>query len=141
MVLLIHPIAVLIPGAIALTFPEQLAGISNPGFHGLSQVVYEYASASANNGSGLEGLGDNTLWWNLSTCFSLLLGRYIPIIALLLLADNLSRKQPVLITTGTLRTDTILFTSVTAGVILVLGALTFFPVLVLGPIAEAFTLK
>ena len=102
---------------------------------------YEYASASANNGSGLEGLGDNTLWWNLSTCFSLLLGRYIPIIALLLLADNLSRKQPVPITTGTLRTDTILFTSVTAGVILVLGALTFFPVLVLGPIAEAFTLK
>lgn len=140
-VLLIHPIAVLIPAAIALTFPEQLAGISNPGFHGLSQVVYEYASASANNGSGLEGLGDNTLWWNLSTCFSLLLGRYIPIIALLLLADNLSRKQPVPVTTGTLRTETILFTSVTAGVILILGALTFFPVLVLGPIAEAFTLK
>ncbi|MEB3191873.1 MAG: potassium-transporting ATPase subunit KdpA [Snowella sp.] len=140
-VLLIHPIAVLIPSAIALAFPEQLAGISNPGFHGLSQVVYEYASASANNGSGLEGLEDNTLWWNLSTCFSLLLGRYIPIIALLLLADNLSRKQPVPVTTGTLRTDTILFTSVTAGVILILGALTFFPVLVLGPIADAFTLK
>jgi K+-transporting ATPase ATPase A chain len=140
-VLLIHPIAVLIPAAIALAFPEQLAGISNPGFHGLSQVVYEYASASANNGSGLEGLGDNTLWWNLSTCFSLLLGRYIPIIALLLLADNLSRKQPVPVTPGTLRTDTLLFTSVTAGVILILGALTFFPILVLGPIAEAFTLK
>lgn len=140
-VLLIHPIAVLIPAAITLAFPEQLAGISNPGFHGLSQVVYEYASASANNGSGLEGLGDNTLWWNLSTCFSLLLGRYIPIIALLLLADNLSRKQPVPVTTGTLRTDTLLFTSVTAGVILILGALTFFPILVLGPIAEAFTLK
>ncbi len=140
-VLLIHPIAVLIPAAIALAFPDQLAGISNPGFHGLSQVVYEYASASANNGSGLEGLADNTLWWNLSTCFSLLLGRYIPIIALLLLADNLSRKQPVPVTPGTLRTDTLLFTSVTAGVILILGALTFFPILVLGPIAEAFTLK
>ena len=140
-VLLIHPIAILIPSAIALAFPEQLAGISNPGFHGLSQVVYEYASASANNGSGFEGLGDNTLWWNLSTCFSLLLGRYVPLLALLLLADNLSRKQPVPVTKGTLRTDTILFTSITAGVILILGALTFFPVLVLGPIAEAFTLK
>jgi K+-transporting ATPase ATPase A chain len=145
-VLLVHPIAVLIPAAITLAFPEQLAGISNPGFHGLSQVVYEYASASANNGSGLEGLADSypastALWWNLSTCFSLILGRYIPIIALLLLADNLSRKQPVPVTTGTLRTDTILFTSVTAGVILVLGALTFFPVLVLGPIAEGLTLQ
>jgi K+-transporting ATPase ATPase A chain len=66
------------------------------------------------------------------------IGRYIPIIALLLLADNMSRKQPVPETTGTLRTDTTLFTGVTAGVILILGALTFFPVLALGAIAEAF---
>jgi len=144
-VLLIHPIAILIPSAIALAFPEQLAGISNPGFHGISQVVYEYASAGANNGSGFEGLADSQpaptgLWWNLSTCFSLLLGRFVPIIALLLLADNMLRKQPVPMTSGTLRTDTSLFTGVTAGVILILGALTFFPVLALGPIAEAFKL-
>jgi len=144
-ILLIHPIAVLIPSAIALAFPEQLAGISNPGFHGISQVVYEYASAAANNGSGFEGLADSqpaptALWWNLSTCFSLLLGRFVPIIALLLLADNMLRKQPVPMTSGTLRTDTGLFTGVTAGVILILGALTFFPVLALGPIAEAFKL-
>ncbi len=138
LLLLVHPIVILIPAAITLAFPEQLAGISNPGFHGLSQVVYEYASAAANNGSGFEGLSDNTLWWNLSTSFSLLGGRYIPIIALLLLADGMSRKQPVAMTTGTLRTDTVLFTSVTAGVILVMGALTFFPVLALGPVAEAF---
>ncbi|MEP0753898.1 potassium-transporting ATPase subunit KdpA [Trichocoleus sp. Lan] len=137
-VLLIHPIAVLIPSAIALAFPNTLAGISNPGFHGISQVVYEYTSAAANNGSGFEGLGDTTLWWNLSTCFSLLLGRYIPIIAMLLLADSMAHKQPVPETTGTLRTDTLLFTAVTAGIILILGALTFFPVLALGPIAEAF---
>ncbi|MBD1895949.1 potassium-transporting ATPase subunit KdpA [Coleofasciculus sp. FACHB-129] len=137
-VLLIHPIAVLIPAAIALAFPNTLAGISNPGFHGISQVVYEYTSAAANNGSGFEGLGDTTLWWNLSTCFSLLLGRYIPIIAMLLLADSMAHKQPVPETTGTLRTDTLLFTAVTAGIILILGALTFFPVLALGPIAEAF---
>jgi potassium-transporting ATPase potassium-binding subunit len=154
LLLLVHPIAILIPGAITLAFPDQLGGISNPGFHGLAQVIYEYASAAANNGSGFEGLGDSqpspfaiaagtatsttALWWNLSTCFSLLMGRYVPIIALLLLADSMSRKQPVPMTTGTLRTDTGLFTGVTAGVILILGALTFFPILALGPIAEAF---
>ncbi len=138
LILLVHPIAILIPAAITLAFPEQLAGISNPGFHGLSQVIYEYASAAANNGSGFEGLGDGTLWWNLSTSFSLLAGRYIPIVALLLLADGMSRKQPVPATAGTLRTDTALFTGITAGVILILGALTFFPALALGPVAEAF---
>jgi potassium-transporting ATPase potassium-binding subunit len=144
-VLLVHPIAVLIPSAIALSFPDTLAGISNPGFHGISQVVYEYASAAANNGSGLEGLADTApaptaLWWNLSTSVSLLIGRYIPILALLLLADNMSRKQPVPNTTGTLRTDTVLFTTITAIIILILGALTFFPILALGPIAEGFQL-
>ncbi|WP_017651108.1 potassium-transporting ATPase subunit KdpA [Fortiea contorta] len=154
LILMVHPIAILIPAAIALAFPEQLAGISNPGFHGFSQVMYEYASAAANNGSGLEGLADSqpspiaiaagaqttvtALWWNLSTCFSLLAGRYIPVIGLLLLADSMSRKQLVPLTTGTLRTNTGLFTGVTAGVILILGALTFFPVLALGPIGEAF---
>ncbi len=137
-ILLVHPFAILLPAAITLAFPETLSGISNPGFHGVSQVIYEYASAAANNGSGFEGLGDNTLWWNLSASVSLLLGRYVPIVALLLLADGLSRKQTVPETAGTLRTDTVLFTSVTAGVILILGALTFFPVLALGPVAEAF---
>lgn len=147
-VLLIHPIAVLIPSAIALAFPSTLAFqipppgyTGSPEFHNISRVIYEYTSASANNGSGLEGLGDNTLWWNLSTCFSLLIGRYIPIIAILLLADGISRKQTVPETPGTLRTDTTLFTTVTAGVILILSVLTFFPVLALGPIAEAFNLK
>ena len=142
-ILLVHPIFVLIPAAITLAFHGTLAGISNPLFHGVSQVVYEYASASANNGSGFEGLADSqpaatALWWNLSACISLLGGRYLPIIALLLLADSMYRKQPVPETTGTLRTDTGLFTGVTAGIIIILGALTFFPVLALGPIAEAF---
>jgi K+-transporting ATPase ATPase A chain len=144
-ILLIHPIAVLIPSAITLAFPNTLAGISNPGFHGISQVVYEYTSAAANNGSGFEGLADTqpaptALWWNLTTCFSLLAGRYLPIIALLLLADGMAHKQPVPETVGTLRTDTLLFTGITAGVILILGVLTFFPVLALGPITEAFQL-
>lgn len=139
-VLLIHPILVLIPSAIALAYPISLSGISNPGYHGISQVVYEYASAAANNGSGLEGLGNNTLWWNLSTLVSLIGGRYIPMIAILLLADGMSRKQEVQETPGTLRTDSLLFTSITAGVTLVLGVLTFFPVLALGPIAEGLKL-
>ncbi len=154
LILLVHPIAILIPAGITLAFPDQLAGISNPGFHGFAQVIYEYASAAANNGSGFEGLGDSqpspiaiatgakttatALWWNLSTCFSLLAGRYIPMIGLLFLAESISRKQLVPFTSGTLRTDTGLFTGVTAGVILILGALTFFPVLAFGPIGEAF---
>jgi potassium-transporting ATPase potassium-binding subunit len=142
-ILLVHPMFILIPGAITLAFPEQLAGISNPGFHGLSQAIYEYASAAANNGSGFEGLADSqpaatALWWNLSTSVSLLAGRYIPITALILLADGMSRKPVVPMTAGTLRTDTGLFTSVTAGAILIMGALTFFPVLALGAIAEYF---
>jgi potassium-transporting ATPase potassium-binding subunit len=138
LILLIHPIFILIPGAITLAFSEQLAGISNPGFHGLTQVMYEYASAAANNGSGFEGLADNSLWWNLSTSVSMLAGRYLPMIALLLLADGLSRKPVIPMTKGTLRTDTGLFTGITAGVILIMGALTFFPILALGAIAEAF---
>ena len=137
-ILLIHPIAILIPASITLAFPEALAGISNPGFHGLSQVIYEYASASANNGSGFAGLGTGTVWWNLSASVSMIVGRYIPIVALLLLAEGMARKQPVPMTDGTLRTDTGLFTSITGVVILILGVLTFLPVLALGPIAEAF---
>jgi K+-transporting ATPase ATPase A chain len=101
LILLVHPLAILIPGAITMLFPSAAAsvttqgfynGISNPGFHGLIQVLYEYTSAAANNGSGLAGLGNSqpspsALWWNLSCIFSLLLGRYVPIVSLLLLAD------------------------------------------------------
>ena len=140
LILLIHPIAILIPTAITLAFPDTLGGISNPGFHGISQVAYEYASAAANNGSGFEGLADNTLWWNLSASFSLLAGRYVPIVALIFLADGMARKQPVPETSGTLHTDTTLFTGITAGDIIILGAMTFLPILVLGPVAEAFNL-
>ncbi|MBW4558528.1 MAG: potassium-transporting ATPase subunit A [Trichormus sp. ATA11-4-KO1] len=139
-VLLIHPIVVLIPSAITLAYPFSLSGITNPGFHGISQVVYEYAAAGANNSSGLEGLADNTIWWNLSTCFSILVGRYIPIIAILLLADGMSRKPTIPETPGTLKTDSLLFTTATAGLVLILGLLTFFPILALGPIAEGFKL-
>jgi len=142
-IVLIHPLLILIPASITLAFPDTLSGISNPGFHGMTQVVYEYASAAANNGSGMAGLGNSqpaptALWWNLTTALTLFLGRYIPFIALLLLANSIYHKQPAPVTTATLPTDTGLFMAVTAGVILILGVLTFFPVLALGPIAEAF---
>ena len=140
LILLIHPLFVLIPAALTLAGGASLAGISNPGSHGISQVVYEYASAAANNGSGLEGLSDGTPWWNLTTSLSLLGGRYLPIAALLALADGFRRKPALEPSPGTLRTDTALFTGVTAVVLVILGALTFFPVLALGPIAEALTL-
>ena len=133
LVVLIHPIAVLIPSAIALAYPISLSGISNPGFHGISQVVYEYISASANNGSGFEGLADNTLWWNLSTAASMLLGRYVSICAILLLADTMARTKPAPAIAATLKTDTLLFTSLTAILIFTLSFLIFFPILINGP--------
>ena len=144
-IILIYPILVLLPSAIALAFPHSLSGTSNPGFHGLSQVVYEYASAAAGNGSGFEGLADTqpaltALWWNLTTTITLLAGRFIPILTLLLLAESLSRKPLTFTSQMSLKTDTFLFTGVTASTILILGALTFLPVLALGPIAEAFQL-
>ena len=139
-VLLIHPLFVLIPAALTLAGGTTLAGISNPGSHGISQVVYEYASAAANNGSGMAGLANGSPWWNLTTSLSLLGGRYLPIAALLALADGIRRKPALEPSPGTLRTDTGLFTGVTAVVLVILGALTFFPVLALGPIAEALTL-
>jgi len=140
LVILIHPIAVLIPSAIALAYPVSLSGISNPGAHGISQVVYEYISASANNGSGFEGLIDNTLWWNLSSAGSMLLGRYIAIFAILLLADNMTRTKPVPAIPATLKTDTLLFNGLTVVVIFILSFIIFFPMLLNGPIAEAFSL-
>ncbi|MDY6899677.1 MAG: potassium-transporting ATPase subunit KdpA [Cyanobacteriota bacterium] len=139
-VILIHPVAALIPSGIALAYPISLSGISNPGFHGISQVVYEYISASANNGSGFEGLTDNTLWWNLSTSASMLLGRYVSLFAILLLADTMARTKPVPAIPATLKTDTLLFTSLTAIVIFLLSFLIFFPILVNGPLAEGFKL-
>ena len=140
LVLLIHPLFVLLPSALTLAGGPALAGFTSPNSHGISQVVFEYASAAANNGSGLEGLADSGRWWTLTTSLSLVGGRYLPIAALLALADGFRRKPALEPGPGTLRTDTPLFMGVTAVVVLILGALTFFPVLALGPIAEALTL-
>jgi K+-transporting ATPase ATPase A chain len=138
--IIIHPLLILSFSALAVAVPQGLAGITNSGYHGLTQVVYEFASSAANNGSGFEGLADNTYFWNITTGLVMFFGRYLSIIVILAIASSLMMKQPVSESIGTLRTDTRTFTISLLMVILIIAALTFFPVLVLGPIAEHMTL-
>ncbi|QQZ63973.1 potassium-transporting ATPase subunit A [Paenibacillus sonchi] len=137
--LIINPMLILLPTALALL--TQSDTLSNPGFHGLTQALYEFTSAAANNGSGFEGLGDATPFWNISTGIVMFLGRYFSIIAMLAVAGSLAAKKTVPETSGTFRTDKALFGTVFLGTVLIVGALTFFPALALGPIAEFLTLK
>ncbi|CAM3592973.1 potassium-transporting ATPase subunit KdpA [Saccharibacillus brassicae] len=136
--LLIQPFLILVPTAIALALHPET--ISNPGFHGLTQALYEYTSAAANNGSGFEGLGDATSFWNISTGIVMFFGRYLSMVTLLAVAASLASKKRVPESSGTFRTDTAMFGAVFVGIVLIVGALTFFPALVLGPIAEQLTL-
>lgn len=140
-VILVHPFIILAPTALALMTDAGQAGITNAGFHGISQVLYEYTSSAANNGSGFEGLADNTPFWNITTGLVMLFGRYISMIALLAVGGSLMRKQWVPETLGTFRTDNKLFAGILLTVVLIIGALTFLPVLVLGPIAEHLTIR
>lgn len=117
------------------------AWLNNPGFHGFSEMLYEYTSASANNGSGFEGLGDNNLFWNFTTGLVLMLSRYLPIVGPVAIAGLLAQKKYVPESAGTLRTDTATFGVVTFAVIFIIAALAFFPALALGPLAEYFSLK
>ena len=133
------PLLVLAPTAAALIFHPET--ISNPGYHGLSQVLYEFTSSAANNGSGFEGLGDNTTFWNISTGIVMYFGRFFAAVMLLAVAGSLSSKKTVPESIGTFRTDNALFAVVFLSSVLIVGALTFFPALVLGPIAEQLTLK
>jgi len=114
--------------------------LNNPGFHGFSEMLYEMTSSNANNGSGFEGLGDNNVFWNISTGFVLLLGRFLPIIGPVAIAGLLASKKYIPESAGTLKTDTKTFALMTFAVILVLNALSYFPALALGPLAEYFTM-
>ena len=134
--LLVHPLFILGGTALFAATPWGAGTVHNPGAHGFSEILYEFSSASANNGSGFEGLGDNTVPWNLATGIVMLLGRFIPIILPLAIAGSLARKRPAPETSGTLRTDTVLFGTVLLGIVVLVGALLFLPVAVLGPIAE-----
>jgi K+-transporting ATPase ATPase A chain len=135
--LLLHPLLILGGTAWFASTSLGTATVSNPGSHGFSQILYEFSSAAANNGSGFEGLGDNTVAWNLATGLVMLLGRYIPIVVPLAIAGSLGVKRVAPETAGTLRTDTLLFGLLLLGCVVLLGALLFLPAAVLGPIAES----
>ncbi|HTV03109.1 MAG TPA: potassium-transporting ATPase subunit KdpA, partial [Luteitalea sp.] len=143
--LLWHPFAILVPTAIACLVwvatsdpGTTLAWLKNPGPHGFSELLYEFTSSAANNGSGFEGLADNTPFWNIATGMVMLLSRYIPIIAPLALVASLGAKPAATESAGSLRADSATFGVMLWGVTIVLGLLMFLPVAVLGPIAEHF---
>ena len=116
------------------------AWLNNPSYHGFSEMLYEYSSANANNGSGFEGLGDNNIFWNVTTGIALIIGRYLPIIGPVAIAGLLANKKYVPESPGTLRTDSITFGVMTIAVIVIVTALSFFPPMALGPLAEYFSL-
>ena len=141
--IIIHPFLILSFSALAIALVNVLPdsnGITNPGFHGLSQVLYEYSSSAANNGSGFEGLADNTMFWNITAGLAMFFGRYLSIVIQLAIAGSLMKKRFVSESVGTLHTDTASFAVILVFVVYIFAALTFFPVLALGPIAEHLTL-
>ena len=138
---LLHPFLILAGVALSTAFPEHGAStLNNPGYHGFSEILYEYTSSAANNGSGFEGLGDNNPWWNITTGIVLLLSRFIPIIGPLAIAGILAAKKHIPESAGTLKTDTSTFGLMVFAVIAIIAALSFFPALTLGPIAEYVSL-
>lgn len=142
LIALSHPFLILTGAALSTAFPALGAStLNNPGFHGFSEILYEYTSSAANNGSGFEGLGDNTPWWNISTGFVLLLGRFLPIIGPVAIAGILAQKKYIPPGEGTLPSDTLTFGVMVFSVIAIVSALAFFPALALGPIAEYFSMK
>ena len=140
LVLVVHPLLILGFSALAVSTSAGLAGITNPTFHGLSQVLYEYSSSAANNGSGFEGLADNSYFWNITCGLAMFFGRYIAIVAQLAIAGSLLAKKHVKESIGTMRTDNRMFAILLVCVVYIFAALTFFPALALGPIAEHLTL-
>lgn len=144
LVALLHPFLILVGTAIAAWLsasgnPIAANWLNNPGYHGFSEMLYEFTSASANNGSGFEGLGDNNPFWNISTGIVLLLSRYLPIIGPVAIAGLMAAKKTIPESAGTLRSDSATFGLLILTVIFILAALAFFPALALGPLAEHFS--
>lgn len=138
-VVLLHPFLILVGTAVSsgLIAADPSPGwLNNPSHHGLSEMLYEYTSSAANNGSGFEGLGDNTPFWNISTGIALIFGRYLPIVGQVAIAGLLASKKYIPESAGTLKTDTATFSLMTLAVIVIVAALSFFPALTLGPIAD-----
>jgi K+-transporting ATPase ATPase A chain len=134
--ILVSSLTILIFAAIAIVSKFGIAGISNPGPHGLSQILYAYTSATGNNGSAFAGISANTQWYNTSLGFAMLLGRFFAVIPILGIAGSLAQKKVVPESLGTFPVTGALFTVLLISVIVIVGALTFFPALSLGPILE-----
>lgn len=146
MIALLHPFLILVSTAMssylfAQNPTEYASWLANPGYHGFSEMLYEFTSSSANNGSGFEGLGDNTPFWNIACGIVMLMARYLPIIGPVAIAGILASKKYIPESNGTLKTDTATFGLMVFAVIVILAALAFFPALTLGPIAEYFLIK
>lgn len=136
LIILIPAVTILLGSAIAIATPAGTASIANPGPHGLSEVLYAYASAAGNNGSAFAGLNANTPFYNLTLALAMLIGRFGVIIPVLAIAGNMVGKKVIPAGPGTFQTTGILFVGLLAGTVLIVGALTFFPALALGPIVE-----
>ena len=139
--LLIFPLVILGFAAVSVLAPVGLAGLTNHGPHGLSEILYAYASATGNNGSAFAGLSANTHWYNTTLGLSMFVGRFLMLIPMLAIAGNLAGKKIVPATSGTFPVTTPLFTTLLTGVIVIVGALTFFPVLALGPVLEHLLMR
>lgn len=142
---LLHPFLILVGTAISSYMvahnPDEYGSwLNNPGFHGFSEMLYEFTSSSANNGSGFEGLADNNPFWNIACGIVMLMARYLPIIGPVAIAGSLAAKKYIPESAGTLKTDTATFGLMVFAVIAIVAALSFFPALALGPIAEYFSL-
>jgi K+-transporting ATPase ATPase A chain len=134
--MLIHPLLILAGAGLFAATEWGQKTVANPGSHGFSEILYEFTSAAANNGSGFEGLSDNNPAWNIATGIVLLLGRFPALVLPLALAASLAAKKQVPMTTGTLRTDNLTFAGMLLGTVLLVGALSFMPAVVLGPVAD-----
>ncbi len=135
---LIAPLSVLGLSALAVFFPGALDSLWNAGPHGLSEVLYAYTSTTANNGSAFGGLSANVPYWNTTLGIAMMLGRFVPIVAVLAIAGSIVGKPRLAPSAGTLPTTGTLFVALLIGIIIILGALQYFPALALGPIVEHF---
>ncbi len=144
LVAIAHPFFILVGTAIASYIQARnpsIGWLNNPSYHGFSEMLYEYTSSSANNGSGFEGLGDATPFWNISCGIVMLLGRFIPIIGPIAIVGSLASKKHIPSGAGTLKLEDPAFNIVLLSVIIIIAALAFFPALTLGPIAEFLSMQ
>ncbi|MEJ0030184.1 MAG: potassium-transporting ATPase subunit KdpA [Bacteroidota bacterium] len=143
LVAIAHPFLILVSTAISsyiFASHTDIGWLNNPSYHGFSEMLYEFTSSAANNGSGFEGLGDNTPFWNIMCGIVMLLARFIPIVGPLAIAGSLASKKYIPESAGTLKVESMAFNAVLLCVIIIIAALSFFPALTLGPIAEYFSL-